>query len=238
MRIFIIISRIIILSSLFGSANAQGINKHNYVNKKQQVKSIDDVYATLSKSGALKNREIHCELLLFETDKGVNKYVAKIASTEVLQSIIYISQADNKVDLFIIGPQKFYIQNKIDPLSLLTYLILRNNKRYLCFIGKGQSASGTGVQVSFFNVFELDKLGKATSHFEFNSRFGNIHNIIDYNNNVSYFKIVNGKKIDQYVLTVNDIRSGKRINNGLVLLGYKLNNKFLVLNDTFIPGRK
>lgn len=235
MRIFIIISRIIVLSSLLDCANAQGTkNQQNHVNKKQQVKSIDDVYASLSKAKALTNREIQCELLLFETDKGVNKYVAKIASKEAFQSINYISQADNKEDLFVFGLQKFHLQNKVDPLSLLTYLIFRNNKRYLCFIGKGQSASGSGVQVSFFNVFELDKLGKAICHYEFNSRFGNIHSIIDYNNNLSYFKIVNGNKIGQYVLTVNDIRSGKRINNGSVLLDYKLNDKFLVLKDSLM----
>ncbi|WP_316823074.1 hypothetical protein [Pedobacter gandavensis] len=51
---------------------------------------------------------------------------------------------------------------------------------------------------------------------------------------INYFKIVNGDKMGKYVLTVNDIKSGKRINNRLVLLDYKLNDKFKVLKNTFM----
>lgn len=236
MRKFIIIIQIIAICSLFGYVNAQGLkNDQNHVNKRQQVKSIEGVYISLSKSRVLVNKEIQCELLLFETTKGINKYVAKIESKEVAQSINYFSQEGNHEDLFVFGLQKFHLQNKVDPLSLSAYMIFRNSKKYLCFIGKGQSASGTGVQVSYFNIFELDRLGKAILHYEFNSRFGNIHSIVDYNNNgsINYFKIVNGNKIGQYILTINNVKSGKPINNRSVLLDYKLNDKFVVLKNTF-----
>lgn len=227
--------QIITISSLFGWVNAQEIKKHkNNAKQFQKVRSIDDVYINLLKSKVLTNKKTQCELLLFETNGGVNKYVVKIGFKEVSQSINYISEEDNKADLFVFGIQKFRIQNKVDPLSLSTYLIFSNGKSYLCFIGKGQSASGSGLQSTYFNVFELDRSGKAVVHYEFNSRFGNIHSIINYNNIISYYKVVNGNKIGQYILTVNDIKSGKRINNRLVLLDYKLNDKFVVLKDTSI----
>jgi hypothetical protein len=235
MKKFIIIIPIIVVSSLFGCVNAQETKKdENNANQFQKVKGIDEVYISLLKSKGLTNKKIQCELLLFETNRSVNKYVVKIKTKEVFQSINYISEEDDKADLFVFGIQKFQLQNKVDPLSLSTYLIFSNGKSYLCFIGKGQSASGSGLQVTYFNVFELDRSGKAVVHYEFNSRFGNIHSIIDYNNIISYYKVVNGNKIGQYMLTINDIKSGKRINNRLVLLDYKLNDRFVVLKDTSI----
>ncbi len=156
-------------------------------------------------------------------------------------SITHVAYSGVRKDELMIDNQLFVLDNKIDPLSLSVYKLSVANKRYLCLIGKGQSASGTGVQISYFVVFGLDKLGKVKDCYRFSSRFGNIHSIVNnYNGNegLSYLKIVNGDKMSQFILTVNDIKNDKRINNGLILLDYKLNDKFIVLKNTLMQSFK
>lgn len=198
--------------------------------------SIDDIYLKLAKGQNVSCQKVDGEFTYPEDNESGGSYMAKFLGKERKYSIVHTAYPGVRKDNFRFNNQLFRLDAKMDPLSLVVYRLSLSNKRYLCLIGKGRSASGSGVQVSFFTILELDKSGRAISFYEFSSRFGNIHSIVDCSNNgsISYFKIVNGDKMGQYVLTVNDIKSGKRINNRLVLLDYKLNDKFLVLKNTFM----
>ncbi|WP_316839151.1 hypothetical protein [Pedobacter gandavensis] len=198
--------------------------------------SIDSIYLKLAKGRNISHQKIEGEFIYPENNEGGAGYIAKFIGKERQYSLVHTAYPGIRKDNFRINNQFFTLDAKMDPLSLVVYRLSLSNKRYLCLIGKGQSASGSGVQLSFFTVLELDKLGRATNYYQFSSRFGNIHNIVDYNNNgsINHLKMVNGDKMGQYILTVNDIKSGKRINNRLVLLDYKLNDKFHVLKDTIM----
>lgn len=199
---------------------------------KQEGISINEIYLKLAKKSNVNYQKVDGEFIYPENNEKGGSYIARFFTKQKAYTIVHTAYPGVRKDVFRFNSQLFELDAKIDPLSLVVYRLTLGNKRYLCLIGKGRSASGSGVQVSYFNVFELDKLGKAIFHYEFSSRFGNIHSIINYNGNVSYFKIVNGNEMNQYMLTVNDIKSGKRSNNRLVMLDYKFNDKFVVLKDT------
>lgn len=219
---------LIVLSLLFV------LNTSGFV--QERGKNIDDIYLKLAKGRNVGYQKVEGEFIYPENNESGGSYIAKFAGKVRKYSIVHTAYPGVRKDNFMFNNQLFTLDAKMDPLSLVVYKLSLSNKRYLCLIGKGRSASGSGVQISFFTIFELDKLGRATNCYEFSSRFGNIHSIVDYSNNgsINYFKIVNGDKMGQYVLTVNDIKSGKRINNRLVLLDYKLHDKFIVLKNTFM----
>ena len=195
--------------------------------------SIDEIYLKLAKGRNISYQKIDGEFIYPENTGSGGSSIAKFLGKERKYSIVHTAYPGIRKDNLSFNGQLVTIDAKIDPLSLVVYKLSSRSKRYLCLIGKGRSASGSGVQVSFFTILELGKLERVTNCYEFSSRFGNIHSIIDGNNgSISHFKIVNGNKMGHYVLTVNDIKSGKRINDKLVLLDYKLNDKFVVAKDT------
>lgn len=198
--------------------------------------SIDEIYLKLAKGRNVSYQKVDGEFFYPENNESGGSFIAKFFGKEKKYSIVHTAYPGVRKDNIRFNNQLFTLDAKIDPLSLVVYRLSLSNKRYLCLIGKGRSASGSGVQVSFFTILELDKLGRAMNCYKFSSRFGNIHSIVDYCNNgsINHFNIVNGNKMGQYVLTVNDIKSGKRINNRLILLDYKLNDKFVVLKDTLM----
>lgn len=229
-----------------------------YIIKKYMKKGFTlmllSLLLVLSTSGFIQEKEISGDEVLFKLAKGRNVkyeifdgeffyprkdenrgcYISEFRGEEKKYSIVHTAYSGNKKDNIRFNDRSFTLNARIDPLSLVVYRLGLSDRRYLCLIGKGQSASGSGVQVSFFTILELDKSGKATNCYEFSSRFGNIRSILDYSNtgSINYFKTVNGNKMGQYVLTINDMRSGRRINDGFVILEYKLNDKFVVLKDS------
>ncbi len=84
------------------------------------------------------------------------------------------------------------------------------------------------------NINQLE--GQVENHYEFESRFGGINNIVDYNKDgiLDYFKIINGQNSEEYQLTVNNVQNNAQTNVGYILLKYKLNDKFVVLQDSLL----
>jgi hypothetical protein len=201
---------------------------------KPQVKTIDDIYVNMSINKDLIYRKIKGQFTNIETIKSSGKYVANFILKEIKPPINYITYPEDKKDKVVFGNQVFNIVNKLDPSSLIVYWVFKNDEKYLCFIGKAQSASGSGVQVSYFTLLQLNNVGRAVHCNEFQSRFGNINSLVDYNKNgsLNYYKIVNGKKMGQYLLTVNDIKSNTQVDKRSVLLKYELNDKFTILEDS------
>jgi len=219
----------LILSSCVNAQEQKG--KKTAIIKPQQAKSIEAIYSASALGQAVKHKEILGEFAYVETNKAIGKYLAKFVTKESVPTIGYVSYADDKKDAVIFGKQTFSLENKIDPFSLAVYWVYNYGRKYLCLIGKGQSASGSGVQVSYFMLFQLEKSGKATSCQEFVSRFGNINSLVDYykNGDIAYLRIVNGKKMDQYLLTLNDIKTNKQLDKRTLVLKYELNDKFTLL---------
>lgn len=201
--------------------------------KSQQTKSIDAIYSSFALTHAIKHKKILGQFAYIESNEVTGKSFAKFITKEIAPSIDYLSYADSKKDTVVLGKQTFSLQNKIDPSSLLVYWVYNQDRKYLCLIGKGQSASGSGVQVSYFTLFELGKSGKASSCQEFTSRFGNINSLVSYdkNGNIGYLRIVNAKKMDQYLLTVNDIKTNKQLDERTLMLKYELNDRFSLLSN-------
>lgn len=204
-----------------------------YSQETKSKKNINDIYSKLSKGMAPKYKQVKGQLVSVEAKESMDRYTYKFISKDIKQTINYISYPDGKKDVLILDKQKFSIENKIDPLSVTLYEVFVKHKQYLCFIAKAQSASGSGVQVTYFTLVELDLSGKAILFYEFQSRFGNINSLVDYksNGNLGYFKIINGKKMGQYSLTVNDVKSNRQLYLKWMLLKYELNDKFTILKE-------
>ena len=65
---------------------------------KLQVKTIDDIFVTMSIDKALRYRKIKGQFTYTDTNENSGKYVAKFVSKEIKQPINYISYSDNKQD--------------------------------------------------------------------------------------------------------------------------------------------
>lgn len=72
------------------------------------------------------------------------------------------------------------------------------------------------------------------SLYEFESRFGSNHNLVDFDNDgvLDYFKISNGKRQSEYLLTVHCLTNNRQLERGLMLLRYELNDEFIILEDS------
>lgn len=205
---------------------------------KQEIGAIDidSFYLGLSGNRNLPFKEIQGQFVYEEKNAEKGKYLARFVSESIEQPLKYASYSDYKKDVLSLGGSDIYLKAKIDPLSIKIYKLFFKEKQYLIFFGKAQSASGSGVQVTFFNVIKLNEKGKIENHYEFESRFGDINSIGDYNEDgaLDYFKVVNGKNNGEYHLTVNDIQSESQVSNGYILLKYELDDKFVLLQDSLL----
>ena len=120
----------------------------------------------------------------------------------------YVGYPDERKDEILLRKESFKIDSKFDPLSITVFWVQpRNGQIYLVLNGKSQSASGSGNQVTYFWMVQLRKDSSIEKHFEFQSRFGTMNNIIDYNNDgePDYFKIENSNKLGKYRLTIHHL---------------------------------
>ncbi len=222
------------------SCNSQENKKVNQDNLKVKDEistiDIDSLYLGLSGNRNLPFNAIQGQFVYEEKNVDKGEHLARFISESIEQTIKHTSYSDNKKDVLSLGSTDINLKAKIDPLSIKIYSLLFKEKQYLIFVGKSQSASGSGVQVTYFNIIRLNAKKKVENQYEFESRFGDVHNICDYNEDgvLDYFKIVNGKNNGEYQLTVNDIQSNSQINNGYILLRYELDDKFVLLKDSLL----
>ncbi|NML23887.1 hypothetical protein HHL16_23605 [Pseudoflavitalea sp. G-6-1-2] len=197
---------------------------------------IDNIYLKLSDNRPLGFIKISGEFVYAENGTDSTKYVARFVSDSIMKNITYTGYSNNKNDVLELGTIPINLRRKINPLAIEISRLQFAGKKYLVFAGKAQSASGSGTQITYFVLVELKSNDKLVKFWEFESRFGDIHSIIDFNKDgeLDYIKIVNGKKADEYSLTVNNIKSGKQINNGFILLKHTGNDRFGVLQDSLL----
>lgn len=170
-------------------------------------------------------------------EKGIYKstFVSNDTSFIAFSPINYISC--NSTDTLYVANSKVLMNNfEYDPLSIKVYSLFYNNISYVCIVGKSSSASGSGVERTFYTIFKkCNDLYIYLSSFE--SRFGNIRNIVDINNDgeLDYIKIYREGKY--YKLSFYDFR-GNSLERGHLLLDYKLDNKFDIITYSLVGRSK
>jgi hypothetical protein len=220
----------------FSSCKSQGNknDKHSYIQDETDSSriDIDSLYINLSKNTRINYEEIPGQFVYVESDEKSGKYLARFIG-EGKESINYISYSDDRKDTVIWENSVVEIKSKLDPASVRIYYLGSDTKQYVVFIGKGQSASGSGMQMTFFILSELNEKKKIVAIYEFESRFGSINNLLDFKKDgvLDYFKVSNGKKQGEYLLTVHNIANDQQVGNGYILLAYKLNDRFIILDN-------
>jgi hypothetical protein len=194
---------------------------------------IDSIYNSLANRRSIYHEQVPGEFIYQEPDSVNRIYTAKFNSSLTKTSIFYKSFSGERKDAMVIDNKIINLQKKLDPLSIVPYKLRVGATRFFAFLGKARSASGSGVQLTFFILVKLNNEGKSTNFYEFESRFGDINNLVDYygDGNMDYFKIVNAGKINEYYLTINSVESNSQINEVHILLRYELNDKFTILNS-------
>lgn len=199
----------------------------------QERISIDSIYLMLSKGKRIQYKELPGQFVYLRSDTVKGEYEARFISNSVVESINYVSYAGTKKDKIILDDFTYLLDNTLDPLSIKIYEITKIDKKYWVFLGNAESASGTGIQVTYFVMMELSKNKKVARCKEFESRFGSINSLVDYNTdgNLDYFKVVHSQKEKEYYLTVRSTQTNEQIGSGQLLLKYQLNDHFVILEN-------
>jgi hypothetical protein len=192
---------------------------------------IDMLYAKLSKNKYVNKHEIKGDFAYVTSDSLKHRYVANFFSAKRNYAIKYFSNSAEDKDQLKYNKIAIELRRKWDPLTMRVCHFKWKRKNFIYFLGKARSASGAGVQLTYYCLIELTSGNRVLNYSEFESRFGNSNNIISYKNSLDYFKIVNGKKSNEYMLTINDIKSDKQIEEGSITLSYQLDDKFSIVGD-------
>lgn len=199
---------------------------------------IDSILLSIRKSGNISHREEEGRFVYESEGQEEGRYLASFVTKKGDTQIEYISHGGRESDTLILKGCPIAIESKLDPLSIQVYATNHSKKDYVVLIGNAQSASGSGQQVRFFILVEIDKWQKPVKQYEFSSRFGSINCLDDFNGDGSldYFKITKGNKAREFLLTVNNVRCGKKVFDGYILLEYELNDRFIIVKSS-IPTR-
>lgn len=200
------------------------------------VIDIDSLYAKLYRTRRVSYKEILGQFNYVKSGEKFGRYLAKFIGGNAGKEINYISYGSNNNDTITWGNDAIGVKSKLDPTSISIYELKAEARRYVVFIGKSQSASGSGGQITFFVLFELDNKRNILTTQEFESRFGSINSLLDLDQDgaLDYIKIINSKKQGEYSLIVHSVKSDQNIGKGMILLKYVLNDKFSILENTLV----
>lgn len=219
------------------SCKSQGNKDSKYSDVKYNADSIridiDSLYVNLSKNGRINYVEISGQFVYVKSDEKSGKYLARFIGGEANRAVSYMSYSDDRKDAIIWGDNTINIESKLAPTSIKIYRLLTDISQYVVFIGKGQSASGSGIQITFFILSKLNKKKAMTVPYEFESRFGSVNSLFDFNKDgaLDYLKVSHGKKQGEYLLTVHNIAKDQQVGKGYISLKYELNDEFIILED-------
>ena len=195
---------------------------------------INDIYLRLKNGSSINYKVSDGQFKFEESNPEAGRYRARFINKSRNVSYEYLSHSSaSEQDTMIFNGSSILLKSKFDPISIKVYEVDHSLKNYIVFIGNAQSTSGSGQQITFFLIVEEDKHEKALKNYEFNTRFGNINSLVDFNADsiLDYFKIINGKNTGEYLLTVNEYDSDKKIVDGYVLLLYEFNDQFRILEN-------
>ncbi len=180
------------------------------------------------------SQKVTCQIV-----KGKFEYIQSDAEQNIYTSIFksdslilfHTLYGDTNIkDTLVIGDNIIAIDNKYDPLSIEVAYLNFKGEHYLCLLGKSVSASGSGVQVSFYTLLKM-KGKKVVQSYFFQSRFGDFLNVGDFNNDnkLDYIKIVNGDQQNKYIAKLYSVKTDSPVENNNLVLVYNGNDFFSLL---------
>jgi hypothetical protein len=164
------------------------------------------------------------------------EYISIFVSKRNSPAIKYFGYSDERrADFFLLSSKKIRVSHKLDPASIKIYKI-KSKGLYTVFIGKSQSASGSGVQVTYFIVNRMDKRGQVLQSYEFESRFGNINSLIEIDNikALCYYKMTNAEKINTFLLAIYSVETNQQVVKGSAMIKYELNDSFVIVSNSLL----
>lgn len=197
------------------------------------IVGIERVYSALNVGKPVFSQKISGSFQSINAHTNNERHVYTSPEKATSSIIRYFNFSDEeKPDYFLWKSNKIKINHKLDPLTIKTYKV-KARASYVVFIGKAESASGSGVHVTYFIVSKLDKSGRVDRTYEFESRFGNIHTLIklESQSELCYYKIKNGDKMGTFNVTVNKAPVDTPAVPGMAVLKYNNNDKFQIMTN-------
>ncbi len=204
------------------------------------INGIDNLYAKIAARKPINKEEILGRFEYVSTHVRQGEYIASFSSVSEAAPIIkYFSYSDDRhADFFLWNSQKIQVKHKFDLTLIRIYKIKSKGGSYTVFVAKSQSASGSGVQVTYFIINKLTKDGKIYRSYELESRFGNINSLIEISDKeIGYYKVVNGNKMNKFLLTINSVETDRQVIDGNAIIEYELNDRFVILSNNLLIKR-
>jgi len=191
--------------------------------------TIEEVIANLDNSGVVAIKKIEGSFAYYYSQDNIYKSIFDSDNKE-LEIKYHHHGNENVLDTIFISNDFFILPKfeKQDPLTIEVYEFAFQDKNYLVLTSRAISASGSGVSLTYFTLFEHENLSVRNVDF-FNSRFGVAEFIGDYdlNKELDFLKI-SGIEDDKFSVTIQVI--GKELppssNNVLTTLKYLGEDKF------------
>jgi hypothetical protein len=161
----------------------------------------------------------------------ISEFISDLDHSDDLRKIAYYTYGG--VDTLVFNNLKIGLDFfEYDPTSIELYHFTFSDNKYICLLGKSSSASGSGLQQTFYCLFKSEG-----THYNvvkmFNTRFGSINNLGDFNgdNCLDYISII--RSGSDYKLSFRNLEN-KDLCIGYLLMKYKLNNKFQIIESQML----
>jgi hypothetical protein len=186
----------------------------------------------VSESKGIKVSLLEGEFNYYSSNEKTGVYKSAFVGDKKYGVINYISNAGaGTLDSLCVGGQKLAIDKKYDARSIKVFSLKFNKCQYICFMGKSVSASGSGVQVTYYTLVETNKSKEIIGSKSFESRFGIIQNIGDHNKDgkLDYMKVIHGDESGQFLSRLYDLASGESVGDNFISLKYLGNDNFEII---------
>jgi len=199
-------------------------------NLNAQKENIENTISSLSDKRVVIS-ELKGEFIFYKSDYKLNIFKSEFVflkkeNNKMLK--IFYSSSNSKEEL-IINKKSYFLKNAYDVKSSNIYKLNYKGKEMLCLLGKSTSASGSGVQLTFFSLFsKIDDSYKLEN--EFSTRFGNIHSLGDFNNDGRLELISIKQKNTNFILYISNL-NGVNLEMGSIQMNYNGNNEFTILKN-------
>ncbi|MBX7151965.1 hypothetical protein K1X84_10020 [bacterium] len=180
----------------------------------------------------IKFEQIEGNFSYYESDYSKNMFKSVFVSNYP-SKLRYISCGSVVSDTLFFDNTPISIpkQMPFDPLAAKLYRFVFEGQEYFCMLSKASSASGSGMEVTFYTLIETEN-----SHIEnvtfFSSRFGIVENIGDFNGDrkLDYIKLTHGKESKEYFAKLYSIKSPDAVldDGHYLIIRYKGNDLFCI----------
>jgi len=191
---------------------------------------IDNLIDSLSDKRII-IKELKGEFNFYKSDYESNifksEFLFENKKDETFLKILYSSIGSE--DLITINKNSYKLKTPYDVTSCKIYNLNYKGREMLCLLGKSASASGSGVQLTFYTLFYKVR-GTYALESEFSTRFGSIYNLGDFNDDGRIELISIKRDSKNFKLFVSNFK-GEDLEMGIMQLDYNGNNEFTIENN-------